>query len=56
MKKLFNKTQYGFIIAMAITLAPVSTLLQAADWPTGDEIARHINARDEGFFTCNPRT
>lgn len=48
MKKLFNKTQYGFIVAIVVTLAPVATLIQAADWPAGDEIAQRINARDEG--------
>ena len=48
MKKLIKKTRYGFIVALAITLAPVATMLLAADWPTGDEIAQRINARDEG--------
>ena len=48
MKKSIKKTPYGFMAVIAITLAPVSTSIQAADWPTGDEIARHINARDEG--------
>lgn len=35
-------------VALVIALAAGTTELRAAEWPTGDEIAQQINARDEG--------
>ncbi len=48
MKTLTNNIRYGLTVALAITFVLFSAMLQAADWPTGDEIAQRINARDEG--------
>ncbi|MEN8177735.1 MAG: outer membrane lipoprotein-sorting protein [Pseudomonadota bacterium] len=48
MKILTRHIQNRIITALIFTLAPVATTLHAADWPTGDEIAQRINARDEG--------
>ncbi len=48
MKILTRPSRNGIITALIFTLAPVANSLFAADWPTGDEIAQRINARDEG--------
>ena len=48
MRALNTYTQFRHIITLFILLSLVSNWLQAADWPTGDVIAQHINARDDG--------
>ena len=48
MKTPANNLRHGLIVTLVIALSSFSTVLQAADWPTGDEIAQRINARDEG--------
>ena len=47
MKTLIRQTLNGVITALMLVV-PVANTLQAADWPTGDEIAQRINSRDEG--------
>ncbi|NOY17297.1 MAG: outer membrane lipoprotein-sorting protein [Gammaproteobacteria bacterium] len=44
LERLLAKVVAGLIF----TLPLIVTDIQASDWPTGDDIAQHINARDEG--------
>jgi len=48
MKTLTRHIRNGLTTALMLAIASVANTLHATDWPTGDEIARHINARDEG--------
>lgn len=48
MKTIHTHTTIGILNGLLFLLTPLATNLHAADWPTGDEIAQHINARDEG--------
>ena len=48
MRALNTYTQFRHIITLFILLAPVLNSLHAAELPTGDVIAQHINARDDG--------
>ncbi|MBA1445995.1 MAG: outer membrane lipoprotein-sorting protein [Chromatiales bacterium] len=48
MKTLTRHTRKGLITVLILAISPATNTLQAADWPTGDEIAQRINARDEG--------
>lgn len=49
MKTFTRHIPKGAIRALVFTFASVVNPLYAADWPAGDEIARNINARDEGL-------
>ncbi len=48
MKTVSRYARKGAIAALMLAIAPATSTLHAAEWPTGDEIAQRINDRDEG--------
>ena len=48
MKAINTYTKFKKMVTVLMLLVPASGWLHAADLPTGDEIAQHINVRNEG--------
>lgn len=48
MKSTHLPNRLGLVTGLLVLMAPFANTVHAADWPTGDEIAQRINARDEG--------